>query len=279
MSEQDVVVGSGGVVLVAAFLADGWQEACVQQNQVETAQPASVAAPSLLPPTPLSTAPLSSVERPATSNGAGRRKPPQARKPPLKTRKAKKQAARSVYQAGRQLNLFPTTAQQVIFELDRRGVRQTVAVGAALKLMLRYELGDGDPFRADVRAIRLSAEEILSVLARHTGIQNSAKISAKLQYVLRPSQSIVLHYLFAMKNPTLADVWADILRHKTSPPRKLRNPAWALGEMLYTQRKRFDGAGPMREEMAAAIVSWNMLRNGERGVPTFNSADPFPQIL
>ncbi len=127
-----------------------------------------------------------------------------------------------------------------------------------------------------------SNTEVEEILKRHPGARHSVRICDKCMIgMISPSILSACHYLFSLKNSTLADNVVDQLR--TGDGLSLGNPIHALRELLIrSARGRLRARNPDPYAFALLIRAWNHIRKGTSAthfkLPPELTAENFPII-
>lgn len=172
--------------------------------------------------------------------------------------------------------------------LGIRGDKFPRATAAVANLLYRYENGlmsfgalrtgiAGDDGKRKALRTALSKAEIMAIVDAHPGIDRSVFATKRVQRLISPSLAATLHYLFAKKDETLADLFFATLEsganlNETDPVHVLREK--------YLESK----LNPVRQlrpsiQMALAIKAWNLMREGKscrRLIVTAN--EEFPKV-
>jgi hypothetical protein len=134
------------------------------------------------------------------------------------------------------------------------GEKNTVRLAAALALVHNYMTGRG------YGEVRYTTTEVQELLQKYPGVRDSIRHAGRVNGVVAFSVLDSCHYLFAQKDPELADVFVDKIMRGVGLDEG--HPFYVLRERL--MKNSMSKAKLRRADvMALCIKAWNAARKGK----------------
>lgn len=159
--------------------------------------------------------------------------------------------------------------------LSTLGEKNTRIVAAALRNLKNMASADDETLPDE----KMTNSELVGLLALHPKIRNSATlITGKpiVRGLIPPGWAVALHYLFAQKEPAMADLFFDAIETGTnlSPT----DPLYHLRQRLTTNRLT-TAKLPVPHIVALMIKAWKACLAGEKmRVLRWSSVEGFPKL-
>jgi hypothetical protein len=167
--------------------------------------------------------------------------------------------------------------------LKKQGETDTSNLAATLRMLCRARTFglNQKTWSGGEAKLRPSRQQIVKFLQEHPSVRESVRKSKTVKDLISPARMACLHYLFAEKDPQMADLFLEGLAGRLEL--KLGDPVHLLREALIESRLKPNRKMSANHQCAIIVKSWNLWRKGEtvkwlRFCSSGPKAEEYPQV-